>query len=40
MINKGIELGPNEEEIAEIADYLDEVEAFFRRDFEALRQRR
>lgn len=36
VINTAIELGPHDEEIAKIVvDYLAEVEAFFRRNFEA-----
>lgn len=36
VINTAIELGPHDEEISEIVtDYLAEVEAFFRRNFEA-----
>ncbi|MEF2552279.1 TetR/AcrR family transcriptional regulator [Aurantimonas sp. A2-1-M11] len=36
VINTAIELGPHDEEIAEtVAGYLAEVEAFFRRNFEA-----
>lgn len=36
VINTAIELGPHDPEIAAIVDgYLDEVEAFFRRNFEA-----